>query len=341
MDLAQILANYAASQRGTAAGAAPAQNPSLLRDLAPALIGAAGAGISAYGASKSAQSAQAQTAKQFEAEMAQRQLESERNYQLQQATSAASANPLGAYQQFAQKQALAKALLGGARNVSFTPGDSGIAQAMGSFAGGMRLPEEGLDPKMLERLYGDAATQSSIAQRQKEIGQINPNQPVYDLANLFGASANGSQNAFTTDVQTANKTEADKQLDQSAQQRALVQQAMAEDAQTGKPGGSSIWKKIGKIGAIAGAGIATAMTGGAASPLLMAAIGAGTGAATGALSGGGWKGALLGAGLGAATGGIGGGSGGTVAKQALGQALKTTGTSMAKNPTTYTTLLGR
>lgn len=41
------------------------------------------------------------------------------------------------------------------------------------------------------------------------------------------------------------------------------------------------WSKLGKIGSIAGAGALTAFTGGAASPLLMAALGAG-GAAAGA-----------------------------------------------------------
>ncbi len=89
------------------------------------------------------------------------------------------------------------------------------------------------------------------------------------------------------------------------------------------------WSKLGKAALIGGAGVATAFTGGAASPLLAAAVGAGTGAATGALNGGGWKGALLGAGLGAATGGIAGGAGGA-AGGAAGSAGASTAANVAK-----------
>ena len=69
---------------------------------------------------------------------------------------------------------------------------------------------------------------------------------------------------------------------------------------------STLGKKIAKGAMLVGGGLATALTGGAASPLLMAAIGAGTGAGMGALDGG-WKGALMGAGTGALTGGLAGG----------------------------------
>lgn len=67
----------------------------------------------------------------------------------------------------------------------------------------------------------------------------------------------------------------------------------------------SFWKTLGKIGLIGGAGVATALTGGAASPLLAAAIGAGAGVGASKLSGSSWKDALISGGIGAATGGLG------------------------------------
>jgi len=70
------------------------------------------------------------------------------------------------------------------------------------------------------------------------------------------------------------------------------------------------WSTLGKIGLIAGGGIATAMTAGAASPLLAAAIGAGIGAGTGAGTAAIdhksiWKGMATGAALGGISGGAG------------------------------------
>jgi hypothetical protein len=90
---------------------------------------------------------------------------------------------------------------------------------------------------------------------------------------------------------------------------------------------TSFWKKLAKIGIIAGAGLATVMTGGAAGVLIGAAAGAGTGALDG-----GWKGALMGAGLGAATGGIGGGAGGTAVQAGVRQGLGQAARSVFTNP---------
>ncbi len=69
--------------------------------------------------------------------------------------------------------------------------------------------------------------------------------------------------------------------------------------------GSGFWHKFAIYAAIAGAGVATAMTAGGASPLLVAAIGAGSGAAGGWGSGGGTRAALTGAALGGAGGYLG------------------------------------
>lgn len=102
-------------------------------------------------------------------------------------------------------------------------------------------------------------------------------------------------------------------------EREAVMRALADDVKgEKKKKGSSFWKKLAKVGLVAGAGVATAMTGGAAAPLIGAAAGAGSGALDG-----GWKGALMGAGLGAATGGLGGGAASGV-KAGVGSALKST-----------------
>lgn len=68
------------------------------------------------------------------------------------------------------------------------------------------------------------------------------------------------------------------------------------------------WKTFGKYAIPAGAIAATILTGGAASPLIGMAIGAGAGAASTKLQGGSWKQAALNAGIGGATGAIGGGA---------------------------------
>ena len=97
------------------------------------------------------------------------------------------------------------------------------------------------------------------------------------------------------------------------------------------------WGKVGKAALIAGAGTATAFTGGAASPLLAAAIAAGTGAAVTKATGGSWKDALITGGIGAATGGLGGGLGGAASgglkaagSSAIKQAAIKAGTSAAQ-----------
>jgi hypothetical protein len=70
----------------------------------------------------------------------------------------------------------------------------------------------------------------------------------------------------------------------------------------------SFWKTFGKWAIPAGAIAATVLTGGAASPLIGMALGAGSGLASTKLSGGSWKQAALNAGIGGALGGIGGGA---------------------------------
>ena len=70
----------------------------------------------------------------------------------------------------------------------------------------------------------------------------------------------------------------------------------------------SFWKTFGKWAIPAGAIAATVLTGGAASPLIGMALGAGSGLASSKLSGQSWKKSLINAGIGGALGGIGGGA---------------------------------
>lgn len=214
------------------------------------LLSGLGGLFEGYGASKQADANRQAGAATTEAELRQRQFENQQNDLRARQMAAPGMLPMGAEQGFAQRQALAKALLGGARNVKFTPGDPDVASAMGSYTGGMRLPEGGFDPAMLERLYGDNATQASIAAYQKAVGQVNPNLKMLDLGTLFGNSVDGSENAFTTDVRTSNQNALNQQLDQSAKERQAVIQAL----QAGQP------KKGGKAGSILGGIAKTAAT---------------------------------------------------------------------------------
>jgi hypothetical protein len=301
-----------------------------------ALISAAGAGIGAYGANKAAAAGREQSAQQFAAELANRQFESDRTHQQNAAIGAANASPLGAEQTYAQRNAILGAILGNARNFSITPGDPAVAAAMGAGPqGGLRLPTAGLDPAMLERMFGDKATMESIANRQMRVGQIDPRGQALNLGSLYGDA--GLQ--ATQDVDAASNFELERQMAEQAKQREIIQRAIDEDIRgnKGKPPegyeydkktgelkkkGSSIWKKIGKAAIIGGAGVATAMTGGAAAPLIGIAAGMGTGAIDGGL-----KGALMGGAMGGLTGGLVPGLGGAVGggiKQGIGQAVKST-----------------
>jgi hypothetical protein len=223
-------------------------------------------GIGAYGASESAGEDRQLTREQ----MAQRQLESDRSHQLSQATAATAASPLGAEQSFAQKQAIAKAILGGARNFSVAPGDSAVAGAMGTTTGGARIPEGGFDPAMLERLFGDPATLASITQRAKTVGQLNPAGPTMNLGPLFGQAGTDA----TSQIAGANAGELARQQEAAARQRELIMRAIDEDIRGEKQ------PKKNKAKSALGGAASGAMTG-ASIGSIVPGIGTGIGAAVG------------------------------------------------------------
>lgn len=193
------------------------------------LVNAAGAGLQAYGAGKQADANREANAQQFAQDSALRLGEQENADQFRRATAATDATPLGQDQEFAQRQAIIGKLLGSARNVQSTPGDPAVAAAMGNRSGGIRLPEGGLDLSMIDRLFGDAATQASIAQRAKNVGQINPNAPAPPLHELFGQAEGGTENPFMTDIRTSNATAEAAQEAARLRQREIIKRALDED----------------------------------------------------------------------------------------------------------------
>ena len=184
---------------------------------------------------------------QDKASMLQRMLENNQNNQRLRATTAAEMDPLGSSQMFAAKNALISRILGGAKNISYSPGDAGIKSAMGSHT----LPSiPNFSPADLEKYFGDNTTQTSIAQRQKAIGQIDPYHPVFNMHNMFGDNANGTPNSFFEDVLKSNKDAQVSQQSESALTQQAIMQALAEMQKNAKgPGlGSKILGALPSIG---------------------------------------------------------------------------------------------
>jgi hypothetical protein len=215
-------------------------------------VAAVGAGLSAYGQNKQDAANRAQNANQFAATMAQRELENNQGQQLARSTAAAGADPLGASQGFAQKQAIFGELMKNARNFQATPGDPAVAGAMGSLSGGMRLPEGGFDPQLVQSLFGPEATMASIAHRQKQVGQINPGGPSFDMGSIYGDAAQPLMN----DITSANKLALEQQQADAAKQREIIQRALDNDLAGEKQAQQKKGNIFGKIlkGASIGAG---------------------------------------------------------------------------------------
>jgi hypothetical protein len=182
------------------------------------------------------------------------------------------------------------------------------AQAGSSFK--PTIPEEWakLNP------FGTDQTMQALAQRQGGLDMLSQGRgPGMDFAAMgYDPEKAGVLNQQTSDYrnfQASQPNPLQEAIDMT-RQGANQQPAPIPEGYEMKDGvlkkkGHGILGKIGKGLAIGGAGLATALSGGAASPLLMAAIGSGIGAASSALQGGGIKGALLGA-AGGAIPGVGG-----------------------------------
>lgn len=162
---------------------------------------------------------------QYEADNAQRNFETKRADGLNRATTAADMDPLGSSQMYAGKMALIKNLMGNMKPVKSTPGDSGIASAMGTRTP-IGIPK--LDPALLENLFGDLATQQSLAHRQKQIGQINPSGSSFDLSTIFGKAEGGTENPFDTDINTFKRDAGNTLLSNENASQEAVRRALEE-----------------------------------------------------------------------------------------------------------------
>lgn len=249
-----------------------------------AVTGLAGQGLSAYGAYQQNQQQQQQSANQFAATSAQNQFNADRTDANQKATGVLNADPLGADNRFAQKNALNAAILPNLRNAHSTPGDSGVASAMGSRTGGISniLPEGGLDPAMIQSMFGPQATMGAITQRHQEINSLDPNAAQPNLSTMFNSADAAPYQAQMKDwaskLQTAT---AEQRSAYDAQMKGYIDHMVEQESNTG-----GFWHKFAQIAGVVGAAAATIMTAGAAAPLTgmalagMAGLGAASGAAT-------------------------------------------------------------
>jgi hypothetical protein len=155
------------------------------------VLNAAGRGLSAYGAS---QQQQQQRDFKFNRTMAETvaaaHLDNQTNNIIENANTL-RADPLGASQRFAQRNALMSAILPNIRPFTSTPGDPGIAA--------MVIPRRttvgNIDPMIPTQLYGPQATMGSIAQRDMARGALTPNAAPTDMTSMFGEVAAPYMNA--------------------------------------------------------------------------------------------------------------------------------------------------
>lgn len=266
----------------------------------------------------------------------QQQFNADRDDQRARATGVLNADPLGADQGYAQKQALMQAILPNLRNFRSAPGDAAVAGAMGAPRGGTMnaLGPNGLDPEMVNRLFGPDATASAIAQRHQEINSLDPNAAQPNFQSMFGntpGAQQAQQQVASWAQQLQQKTGAEKQAFEAQMNDYINRMVQAEGNDS-----SGFWHKFAKVAAIVGAAAATYFTAGAASPLLGAAIGAGAGAAGAWGNGASGMGILTGAALGGATSMIPGvgNAAGSAASTAAQTGVKAAAQGIAKNVVT-------
>lgn len=184
-----------------------------------ALIGGIGSGLSAFGQYQNEKQQRQLEALKYLSDQAQNQFNTDRNFRANQANGVLNADSLGADQQYAQKNGLMAAILPNLRNTQSHPGDAGVAGAMGGNRGGIMnaLGPNGLDPDMIQRLYGDTSTAAAIAKRNSQLLNLDPNHPITDLNNLYnnqGAQATNLQNYQNTvqNAQNDQRNRYDQQL---------------------------------------------------------------------------------------------------------------------------------
>lgn len=197
-----------------------------------------------------------------------------------------------------QQQAMMEAVAGGARNASPTSFNSDGSPVR---SGGIMsaIPQGGFSPDVMKFFSPEARASAEGDFMKANAPFADPS----DLTKLGYGDAGAAPTKMAQDARTAFQTD---DHNQRAQMQQYVLQQMGieakNDAANGKQPGSGFWHKFAKYAGMAGAITATALTGGAASPLMVAALGAGSGALSGWGSGGGLKGTLTGAALGGLSG---------------------------------------
>ncbi len=134
-----------------------------------AAIRAAGGAAAAYGQAQSADANRQVIGAYRGAQVLQNE-----SYLDRLAASAAQA-PIGESQSFVGRNSVLNVLLPTMRNFD---SHTGQRPGRGSF-----LPEGGLDPTMVNSLYGPGATLESLAQRGKQLAAVNPSAPQENLEN--------------------------------------------------------------------------------------------------------------------------------------------------------------
>jgi hypothetical protein len=301
------------------------QNPEIIR----ALIGAGGAGLETFSQYQQSKGNREQQQQLSRAGTLQSLYEGDQGEDFLRERTALDAFQQNPYAQLEadQRQAIRAALLGDISNVtgSFDP-----SSGTGRLSGGVNLAN--IQRPDVQNFFSPEARLGARSEFDTIRASVAPNVPI----GMGPAGPSGSYIGFgEPGLEAAQRIsefgqnrfadlQSRRDMERDAIMRALEGDIAGQKDKEKKGGG--FWKKLAKVGLIAGGGIATAMTGGAASPLLAAAIGAGTGAASGALDGG-WKGALTGGTLGGVTGGLLSGAGGAASsgiRQGLGQAARST-----------------
>lgn len=177
------------------------------------------------------------TREQFTAQMLQRLIESsranydsDRTFNFNQATTAASMFDPRAEMEWAQKQKLAQAILPKMTfdNIKYTPGDPAVAAAMGNMTGGMQLSSP-INLKGLESIFSDPAILEALSTRNKDKAAINPNASLMDLTKSFGPQAEPF-NVSAGNYQTLQKAQQSQELanlrDDQDRNRELLMKAL-------------------------------------------------------------------------------------------------------------------
>lgn len=235
-----------------------------------AAVNAVGGGLSAWGQAQSDKANRQQSAAQSAAQLRQQDYWNQQSQDTQRANGVLNADPLGADQTYAQRNALLHSILSNPRRSA--PGDPGVAQAMGS-GSGLTQMFANLDPNTIN-MFGPQATMSAITQRHQNLTNLDPRAATPDLTSMYGADAQPYVTQMQAYAHAAQNADAQTRAAYDAEITKLINEMAQKEGQPG------FWHKLAKVAGVVGGIAATVMTGGTTSPLLIGALGAASGAAS-------------------------------------------------------------